>query len=64
MEDNYFNSREFGNFNLEIPLKTSDFKINPSIKENKIKNGILFLKYDFYTDEKDEKISLTVDEEI
>lgn len=64
LEDNYFNSREFGNFNLEIPLKTSDFKINPSIKENKIKNGILFLKYDFYTDEKDEKISLTVDEEI
>ena len=64
LEDNYFNSREFGNFSLEIPLKTADFKINPNIKENKIKNGILFLKYDFYADEKDEKVTVDVDEEI
>ena len=64
LESNLYNSREFGNFNLEIPLKTADFKINPTIKENKIKNGILFLKYDFDVDEKDEKITVDVDEEI
>ena len=64
LEDNLFNTREFGNFNLEIPFKNSDIKINPEIKEKSIKNGILSLKYDINSDEKDEKITITPDEEI
>ena len=64
LEDNLFNTREFGNFNLEIPFKNSDIKINPEIKEKSIKNGILSLKYDINSDEKDEKITVTPDEEI
>ena len=59
IEDNYFNSREFGNFNLEIQLKTSEFNVNPTIKEKKLKNGILFLKYDFA----DEKKEITYEED-
>ena len=64
IEDNIFNSRDFGYFNLEIQFKTSDYKINSIIKEKKLKNGILFLKYELDETQKEDKITLTVDEEI
>ena len=63
LEDNLFNSREFGTFSLDIPLKNEDFLIkneNPDITE---KRGVLLLEFKleeknpvpvYYPDEKDE----------
>ena len=45
LEDNLFNSRELGNFSLDIPLKTEDFLIkneNPIINEAK---GVFIIEY-------------------
>ena len=63
-EENIFNSRDFGNFNLEIQFKTEDYRINSTIKDKKLKQGILFLTYELDETKKDDKITLTVDEEI
>ena len=44
-KDNIFNTREYGSFSLEIPLKTEDYLLSneePSIENKK---GILFLEY-------------------
>ena len=60
---NIHTTREFGDFNLDIPLKTEEYKIKnqkPTINEKK---GVLILEYEiekkednyeFKTDEKDE----------
>ena len=46
-EDNLYNTREFGDFVLDIPLKTEDFNVK-STKPNKIdKRGIIILEYDY-----------------
>ena len=45
LEDNLFNSREFGTFSLDIPLKNEDFLIkneNPNYTEKK---GVLLLEF-------------------
>ena len=45
LEDNIYNNREFGEFSLEIPLKTEDFLINnikPKISE---KHGLIIIQY-------------------
>ena len=63
-EENIYNSRDFGNFNLEIQFKTEDYRINSTIKDKKLKQGILFLTYELDENKKDDKITLTVDEEI
>ena len=46
VEDNLYNSRELGDFSLDIPLKTEDFLINsqipPTIQE---KRGLLIIEY-------------------
>ena len=34
-DDNIFNTRDFGNFNLEIQFKTEDYKIETKIKKKK-----------------------------
>ena len=52
-EDIIYNTRDFGAFNLEIPFKTSEYKIGSKIKELKIKNGLLFLVYDLDVEKKD-----------
>ena len=49
LTDNLFNIREFGDFELAIPLKTEDFKINQS-KPNegypKFLNGVCCIQYE------------------
>ena len=45
LEDNIHNTREFGDFTLDIPLKTEDFIVvneKPTIAEKK---GVLMVKY-------------------
>lgn len=64
-EDNIDNTRDFGDFSLEIAFRTEDYKIRPEIKDQKLKNGLLLLQYDIEDDKSEEKMtSLTVDEEI
>ena len=49
LKDNIFNMREFGNFELNIPLKVVDFKINqPKPKEGfpKFVNGVCCIQYE------------------
>jgi len=63
-KSNIFNSRDFGYFNLEIQFKTELFKIKTEIKEKKIKQGLLILSYELDENKKDEKITITPDEEV
>ena len=45
-KNNIYNSREFGNFNLVIPLKTQEFNIKNSKPDMSDKKGIIILIYD------------------
>ena len=45
LEDNIHNSREFGDFSLEIPLKTEDYLIKNQKPDMKQKNGLIILQY-------------------
>ena len=45
IEDNIFNSRELGEFSLDIPLKTDDFLIKNEEPEYEKKNGLFFVTY-------------------
>ena len=65
IEDNIFNSRNFGPFNLEVHFKTEDYKIVTKPKSKEKKNGVLIIKYDIHKDEQeDEKLTLKEEEEI
>jgi hypothetical protein len=62
LEENIFNSRESGNFSLDIPLKNEDFLIKnepPTICEKK---GVLILE--FQLDHKKEDGGYEVEDEI
>ena len=64
-EDNIENTRDFGDFGIEIAFKTEVCKINPNLKEKVLKNGLLLLKYDIEDDKTEEKeITLSTEEEI
>lgn len=63
-EDCIYNSREYGKFDIDIKFKTEEIKINSTLKENKFKKGVLFLKYQLDTDEKNEKTKIECEEEI
>ena len=63
-EDCIYNSREYGKFDIDIHFKTEEIKINSTLKDNKFKNGVLFLKYQLDTDEKSEKTVIENEEEI
>ena len=63
-EDCIYNSREYGKFDIDIQFKTEEIKINSTLQEKKIKNGVLFLKYQLDTDEKCEKTVVENEEEI
>ena len=64
-EDNIVDTREFGDFSIDIIFKTEEYKIKPQIKEQKLKNGILFLKYDLEDDKSEESTTtVTLEEEI
>ena len=45
LEDNIFTNREFGLYNLDIPLKTEDYLIKNEKPEIVSKNGILILEF-------------------
>lgn len=62
-EDIIYNTREYGNFNLEIEFKTEKHKIKRKLADSKLKNGILLLKYDLDDDDEEEKVVVKVDEE-
>ena len=44
-KDNLFNTREYGSFSLEIPLKTEDYLLSNDEPQIENKKGILFLEY-------------------
>ena len=59
--NNLHNTREFGEFNLDIPLKTEDYNIKnlkPNIYEKK---GLIILEYEY--EEKSEKYEYDIKEE-
>jgi len=45
LEDNLFNSREFGTFSLDIPLKNEDFLIKNETPNTIEKKGVLLLEF-------------------
>ena len=46
LNDNIHDSREFGKFILEIPLKMSEYHLINKLPSVKIKNGVSILEYD------------------
>ena len=44
-DDNIYNLREIGKFNLEIPLKMSEYHLINKLPSVKIKNGVSILEY-------------------
>ena len=64
-EDCIYNSREYGKFEIDIPFKTGEYRIiDQTLKEKKIKKGILILKYKIETNEKNEKTIIENEEDI
>ena len=61
IEDNLFNSREIGEFSLDIPLKSEDFLIKNESPKIEAKKGVLILEYQL--EEKVVDKGFNVDEE-
>ena len=62
-EDNINDTRDYGDFNIDIVFKTEDYKIKPTIKKQDLKKGILFLQYDLEDDKSEDKVTIVQDEE-
>jgi len=45
LKDNIFNTREFGDFTVDIPLKTEDYKIVNEVQKPKIQSGLFIFEY-------------------
>jgi len=45
IEDNLYNSREIGNFSLDIPLKTDDYLLSNDVPNISDKKGVFILEY-------------------
>ena len=45
LEENIFNSREIGNFSLDIPLKTEEYLIKNELPKIEKKNGIFIISF-------------------
>ena len=45
IEDNIFNSREYGQYSLDIPFKEDDYSLTNEEPEIEGKHGILIIKY-------------------
>ena len=45
LEQNIFNSREIGNFSLDIPLKTEEYLVKNELPKIEKKNGIFILSF-------------------
>ena len=56
LEQNIFNSREIGNFSLDIPLKTEEYLIKNELPKIEKKNGIFILS--FKLEEKQSKVNI------
>ena len=63
-EECIYNLREYGKFEIDIPFKTEDYKINPNPIEVKILKGILILKYKIETEKSKEKTIIENEEDI
>ena len=62
--DNLFNTREYGSFSLEIPLKTEDYLLSNDGSKIENKKGILFLEYKLAEKAKKKEYETKEDEEI
>jgi HSP20 family molecular chaperone IbpA len=62
IEDNIHNTREFGEFNINILIKTEDFFIKNQKPEQILKNGVLIISY--LIDETQNSIKLSTEDEI
>ena len=62
LEDNIFNTREMGDFSLDIPLKTYDYLIKNKEPEIRQQKGLLILE--FQIDEKKEYKGLEIEDEV
>ena len=63
-KDNLFNTREYGSFSLEIPLKTEDFLLSNEGPQIDIKKGIVFLEYNLAKKAEKKGFETTEDDEI
>jgi HSP20 family molecular chaperone IbpA len=63
-KDNLFNTREYGSFSLEIPLKTEDFLLSNDGPQIDIKKGIVFLEYNLAKKAEKKGFETTEDDEI
>ena len=63
-KDNIFNTREYGNFSLEIPLKTEDYLLSNDEPTIENKKGLLFIDYKLSQKVKKTGYATTEDEEI
>jgi HSP20 family molecular chaperone IbpA len=55
-EECIYNLREYGKFEIDIPFKTEDYKINPNPIEVKIIKGVLILKYELVNDKNKKEV--------
>ena len=63
-KDNIFNTREYGNFSLEIPLKTEDYLLSNEDPIITNKKGLLFIEYKLLQKVKAKGYTTAEDEEI
>jgi len=63
-KDNIFNTREYGNFSLEIPLKTEDYLLSNEEPTIENRNGLLLIQYKLSQKVKKTGYTTTEDEEI
>ena len=64
IEDNIFNSREYGRFSLEIPLKTEDYLLSIDKPSFESKKGVFILEYNIAKKEDKRQLILTEDDDI
>ena len=53
LEDNIFNTREFGDFTVDIPLKTEDYKVLNEEPKKKYISGLFIIEYQLENSFKD-----------
>ena len=56
LEDNLFNSREFGDFTVDIPLKTEDYKVLNEEPAKKFVSGLFIFEYKLENNCQDSKM--------
>ena len=63
-DDNIFNTREYGNFFFEIPLKSKDYLLSGEVIPLEVKKGVCILEFNLLEKEKNRKIHKIEDEDI